>query len=90
MRERTDRTATRARQRRRRLGAALGVAVFAFLASGPLVAGAVEVRLQLPVRARLDLTSRRTITIAPFLVVTQEGQEAVQRRGLDVQREFER
>lgn len=90
MSERTDRTASRLRRSPRRLGAVLGVAFFAFLASGPLLAGAVEVRLQLPVRARLDLTSRRTITIAPFLVVTQEGQEAVQRRGLDVQREFER
>lgn len=53
-------------------------------------AASVEVRLLLPVRARLDLAGRSTIAVAPFLVVTQEGEEVAQRRGLDVQGEFER
>lgn len=65
------------------------VAVF-LTVEAPLSAGTMEVRLSLPVRARLDLTDHRTITVAPFLVVTQEGQEVVQRRGLDIQGEFER
>ncbi len=91
MLERTDRRSNRpGSASTRRLWAALGVGFFLALAAGPVVAGSVEVRLQLPVRARLDLSDRRTVTVAPFLVVTQEGQEAVQRRGLDIQREFER
>jgi hypothetical protein len=55
--------------------------------------GGVEVRLQLPVRAKVDLTGRRTLTTAPFLVVGREGAEGTERiRGsaLDVQKEFER
>lgn len=54
----------------------------------PLVAGIVEVRLKLPVRARLDLEDRRSITVAPFLVVSNEGEGPVSRRGIDVQKEF--
>ena len=50
---------------------------------------AVEVRFEVPVRARLDLQDRDTVTLAPFLVVTDEGETAVQRRGIDVQQEFE-
>jgi len=68
----------------------MAAAILLPLAIAPLAAGTQEVRLSLPVRARLDLTDHRTITVAPFLVVTQEGQEVVQRRGLDIQGEFER
>lgn len=53
----------------------------------------VEVRLKLPVRARLDLEGKRTISALPFLVVGGEGSETAARlRGtsIDVQREFER
>jgi hypothetical protein len=53
----------------------------------------VEVRLELPVRAKVDLTGRHTVTTAPFLVVGREGAEGGDRiRGsaLDVQKEFER
>ncbi len=56
----------------------------------PSEAGTVDVSLKLPVRARLDLEGRNSITVAPCLVVTDEGEESVQRRGIDVQREFER
>jgi len=52
----------------------------------------VEVRLRLPVRARVDLEGRRTVTVAPFLVVSREGANGERVRGsaLDVQKEFER
>ena len=61
------------------------VAIFTPLASQ---AGSEEVKLTLPVRARLDLSGRSTITIAPFLVVTEE-EGSIERRRLDVQDEFE-
>ena len=54
----------------------------------PLAAAIVEVRLKLPVRARLDLEDRKSITVAPFLVVSNEGEGPVNRRGIDVQKEF--
>ncbi len=69
------------------------LALLALLALGPtvpLAAGTVEVRLKLPQRARLDLQGRKTVSIAPFLVVTQEGQERSQGRSIDVQAEFAR
>jgi hypothetical protein len=44
----------------------------------------------LPQRARIDLTGKRSLTIVPFLVVSQEGSEGVRGRNIDVQREFER
>jgi hypothetical protein len=67
----------------------LAVAMLASLPS-PASAGSVEVRLKLPQRARLDLQGRKTVTIAPFLVVTQEGRERTQGRNIDVQAEFEK
>lgn len=48
----------------------------------------LEVRLQLPVRAQIDLAGRNSITIAPCMVVSDEGQETANE--VDVQREFER
>jgi hypothetical protein len=75
------------KQRYIRAGLAL---VLAALAAAPLWAAGVEVRLKLPQKARLDLNGRRTLTIAPFLVVTQEGQERMRSRNIDVQAEFER
>jgi len=67
----------------------------AFLFLGLLAAGAVsaavEVRLKLPVRARLDLQGRRTVAAAPFLVISREGSgEGAVAGSIDVQREFER
>lgn len=53
-------------------------------------AGPVEVRLKLPVRARLDLTNRHSLLPAPFIVVSQEGEGGLKGTNIDVQREFER
>ncbi len=68
----------------------LALFVLLGLAAWPLAAGTLEVRLELPQRARLDLKGRNTVTVAPFLVVSQEGEERVMGRRIDVQKEFER
>jgi len=69
--------------------AALCAALAAFAPS--LHAASVEVKLELPVRARIDLQNRKSVSIAPFLVVSKEGEENVSRlRSMDVQKEFER
>jgi hypothetical protein len=73
--------------RTRRIGS---LAIALVLLTAPLWGAAVEVRLKLPQKARLDLQGRRTLTIAPFLVVTQEGQERMRSRNIDIQAEFER
>lgn len=76
--------------RSRRRQRARGWLVAALLVATPLSAG-VEVKLRLPVRARIDLTGKRTITPAPFIVVTREGAgETPGASALNVQREFER
>jgi len=74
----------------RRLAGSLALLLAA--ASAVPAAADVEVRLRLPVRARVDLEGRRTITIAPFLVVSREGGggERVRGSALDVEKEFER
>ncbi|HEX2253861.1 MAG TPA: hypothetical protein VHQ65_11390 [Thermoanaerobaculia bacterium] len=69
--------------------------IFALLAlvgllAAPAQAASVEVRLKLPQKARLDLTGRDSIAIAPFLVVSQEGEDRLRSRNIDVQAEFER
>lgn len=58
----------------------------------PASAASVEVKLQLPQRARLNLQGRNSVAVAPFLVVTQEeeGADRLQGRDIDVQKEFER
>ncbi len=72
-------------------GATLMGVVLLFLAAAlPVEAGEVQVRLLLPVRARIDLTDRKTVTVAPFLVVSNEGEESASRSGVDVESEFER
>ncbi len=61
-----------------------------------LVAGAaraaVEVKLRLPVRAKIDLKGRKNLAVTPFLVVGREGggRERVHGSAIDVQREFAR
>jgi hypothetical protein len=64
--------------------------LLAVVVAAPPLSAAVEVRLKLPQRARLDLEGRDTIAIAPFLIVTQEGEERLRGRNIDVQAEFER
>lgn len=67
-----------------------GAAILGLLVVAPLSAG-VEVKLRLPVRARIDLTGKRTIAPAPFIVVTREGAgETPGASSLNIQREFER
>lgn len=73
----------------RRSSLGLVVLILALLAP-PLAAANVEVRLKLPQKARLDLAGRKSITIAPFLVVSREGDRSARGRSIDVQREFER
>ncbi len=65
------------------------VALFFAFALGSR-ASTVEVRLKLPQKARLDLEGRKTVTIAPFLVLSREGDRSAQGRSIDVQKEFER
>jgi hypothetical protein len=60
------------------------------LAALPATARTVEVKLKLPQRARLDLQGRKSLAVAPFIVVTKEGADRVQGRDIDVQKEFER
>jgi len=68
----------------------LGILALMALPSLPVRAEQVEVRLRLPVRARIDLMDRRTVTVTPFLVLSQEGSQSVERRGVDVEKEFDR
>lgn len=75
---------------RRTLWARLAACALAALVVAPSLSAAVEVRLKLPQRARLDLEGRKTIAIAPFLIVTQEGEDRLRGRNIDVQAEFER
>ena len=67
--------------------------LFLFVAGGvtdAVLAGPVEVRLKLPMRARIDLTNRHTILPAPFMVISQEGEGRIRGTDIDVRAEFER
>lgn len=77
---------------RRRTGALAGVAALLVLAGwpSPVPAGTVEVKLTLPVRARLELAGRKTIAPVPFVMVSREGEGRFRGRDIDVQKEFER
>lgn len=67
------------------------LALVLVLLAAPSFAAIVRVQLTLPVRAGLDLEGRRTLGVAPFLVVRQEGQSARLRgRDIDIRGEFER
>ncbi len=72
----------------RPLAATILVLCFGLTLVEPALAGSVEVRLLLPVRARLDLADKKTITVAPFLVVTEE-EGSIDAGGVDVEDEFE-
>lgn len=83
---------SRGRAKRRRVAAGLAGAtlLLAALPVADLLAGSVEVKLTLPVRARLDLEGRRTVATLPFMMVSQEGEGQIPGRDLNIQKEFER
>ncbi|MCG8462384.1 MAG: hypothetical protein MI919_39375 [Holophagales bacterium] len=66
------------------------VALFGVTPPEIAMAGTTEVKLTLPVRARLDLAGRRTIAPVPFIMISQEGEGRLPGRDLDVRGEFER
>lgn len=72
------------------LGLVAVAAAASLLATLPLAANTVEVKLTLPVRARIDLEGRRTIAPVPFIMVSREGEGRVPGHDVDVQKEFER
>ncbi len=69
-----------------------GALLAASLLAVPALEAAVEVKLKLPQRARLNLEGRKSVAVAPFIVVSQEGEgrQRIQGRDIDVQKEFER
>jgi hypothetical protein len=75
-----------------RLAAAVPVvAVAVALLVTPAPARAeVEVRILLPQRAKIDLRGKDSVAVAPFLVVTQEGEGSPAARDVDVEQEFKR
>ena len=76
---------------RRRGNALATLAALALLVGNALpAAAAVEVRLLLPVRARIDLTNKKSLAPVPFIVVTREGAGERGGGGLNIQEEFER
>ena len=86
-----DRAAHRGAKRRCSFGAAAWTLVALCGVAGPAPAeNSVEVRLLLPVPARIDLENRRTILPAPFIVVSQEGEGRLRGTDIDVQKEFAR
>jgi hypothetical protein len=68
----------------------LVLATLLTFAALPVFAGAVEVKLTLPQRAKVDLQGRKSLAVASFLVVSQEGAEKIKGRDIDVQKEFNR
>jgi hypothetical protein len=75
------------RRTRRALGAG---ALLVALGGGAAFADVVSVKLMLPVRAALDLTGRKNLVVAPFLVIRQEGESSFRGRDLDVRADFHR
>ena len=68
----------------------LRVLLLVSLVGLPVAAGTVDVNFSLPVKARLDLRDHNSVTVTPFIVVNEEGQDTVERRGIDVNKEFKR
>ncbi len=75
---------------RRMLRLALASSLLLATAVPVTAADGVEVRLSLPVKARIDLENRRTVAAIPFIVVSGEGEGQIPGRDIDVQAEFER
>jgi hypothetical protein len=69
---------------------AVAAALLVILAVASAAMAGVEVRLKLPQKARLELDGRETITVAPFLVVSQEGDSNLRTTNIDIQAEFDR
>jgi len=70
--------------------AALILGALVALAAAPAVRAEVEVKLKLPQRAKIDLQGKETVAVAPFIVVTKEGQESPAGRDVDIEQEFSR
>lgn len=68
----------------------LAAAVVTISWATPLLAGTVEVKLTLPVRARIELDKHRTIAPVPFIMVSNEGEGQIPGHDIDVKAEFER
>jgi hypothetical protein len=68
----------------------LGALAVSIVLPAAVAAGTVEVKLTLPVRARLDLANRDSVLPAPFIVVRQEGEGRIEGSNIDVQQEFQR
>jgi len=74
----------------RQIPALLALLALAATTAAPLSAGSFEVKLKLPQRARLDLQGRKSLAVAPFVVVSQEGEGRLKGKNIDVQKEFAR
>lgn len=72
------------------LVAMLVLVSLAALAAPRALRAEVEVKLKLPQRAKIDLQGKETVAVAPFVVVTKEGQESPAGRDVDIEREFTR
>ena len=64
--------------------------LIAAAAAAPVLGGATEVTLKLPVRARIDLQNKKTVGLAPFMVVSKEGEGRLAGHDVDIQKEFTR
>jgi hypothetical protein len=61
-----------------------------WLSALPAWSQTVTVPVRLPVRAGIDLEGKKTVAVAPFIVVRREGEGGMRGRDIDVQGEFER
>lgn len=68
----------------------LALLLLSGLGSSATLADVVEVKLTLPVRARIDLDGVKTIAPVPFIMVSSEGEGRIPGRDIDIQGEFER
>ena len=68
------------------------LAALTVLFVAPAIASASDVKIEfeVPVRSQIDLRGYETVAIAPFLVPREEGEAPVERRGVNVQEEFDR
>lgn len=76
---------------RRSVRRAAALLAAAFLAAAPVLAGVEQVRLRLPLKAKLPLRGNERIALAPFILVT-DAEKARDKRlqNVDLQGEFHR